>query len=1229
MLNLHFAPSATLLIPHLLEKVRPVWKDPFHPPTLIVPSPAVGKWLKLRLADYTPDLGVPCSGFGCTANLEMLTLERFLWKALQPDETMQRLDAAVMRQVVCALLNTSLLEESEFESVRAYLRKQDGTIDPVKRVQLTSTIARQFQEYEFNRPSVWDEENHRWRLDGMDAQWLNNKTCCGDDAENEAWQKNLYCKAHACLEQAGGSDNAAYISLPHLYRLRRKEGRGNGTQWTVPPGHIFLFGVSKVSHFHRTTLVEISQMTGIDMHVFLTNPCAEFWEDVDTRRNRSRLRRAWKNDSGKEDAGITSRSQGDYDKEDLKDIAQLPRDHALLELWGNAGKANIFLWCAQAQWNFEYYSPGWVEEEGTPDALLKVLQYSLLRCQNELKGGLRGDGSLQVLSCPDPAREVEELREQILDIVENNTVKTLNEIVVYLPDPGAYVSHIHRVFGAFSRNDPAFIPYSVLGAPGSDSLFAQGMHTLLEIIEGRFDRAHVFALLRNPIVQSTRNILPDNVVIWEGWAEDLGIFRGFNKKHREEMGDKGQAVTDAHTFEFGIGRLLIGNLAAGPVDMRYQLLAGNNETEVLPVPVFRDFDTSDTGSVETFCSLSEDLYNDAERLTAQKSLSGSVEIMTGLVWSWFGTIPDEKTGTMAAEGRVRTEFLEALPAIKLQLDLAKRKDCTELKEFLALVRECLPEELPAGSKAWTSGITFAPLRPAMIVPHKVIFALGLDATTFPGTNEKPGWDLLSRKRIVGDSDSVRDNRFAFLELLHAAQERLILSFRGRNMQTEEELQPSSVVLELESYLKNQGLKIKTDTSNEERCLIRRDIPWIVRESLEEIEKTGRSHGTWDPAELRLARIANEPGARKATFRYGSAGGTPGNDTKESFRTSLYDLRKFFANPLEYHLSKTLSIEIDEQPATMGATDEPLQSGNLEMSGLQKTIWTEVLLRVFPGDNKDACTDIGKLAEEAEKNAAKAHREYVVRGKSPEAQFCIMEKQYLIAWARDCAEATLGLLQKFSDHKLMQNVDLSLKRPGCSGELKIDMGKGRECSIECRHGLALVPRSGIGETGIIVIKNEGEAKENPDLWLTGVIQWLADKKNNSRQDIALIQLNRGNGKKNVGSSLAGMKKQCDGGQNIELWLGGLIRLMLIERSCDHLPFAIVRELCEISDDRILDLKKLTRDNIEEQLSREHSPYHCYLEAFTLVDARIPDITDEDLQKRAQDRFAPMLEEWLHE
>jgi exonuclease V gamma subunit len=1211
----------------------------------------------MRLTDCpVPDSSGNPQAFGCTANIEMQTLERFLWKALRPDAGMRLLDVFALQQVICALLDFQLLKGDIYNTIRAYLGEPNECVpDPLKRVQLASKIARQFQEYEFNRPSVRDAAGKGWKRKGIDSCWLDGKpygtfseTQSGEQSD-EAWQMDLYCRAQKCLKH-GFTDTTGQhvdlISLPHLHRLRCEKGAGDNDVWTVPACGIFLFQVSKISHFHRNTLVEISQMPGVEMHVLLTNPCAEFWEDVDTWRNH-KSRRIWKHDSGCTESGVTPRKPEDYHKSELSEFVILPGDHALLELWGNAGKENIYLWCPQAEWNFEYYNPDWIESDTPPETLLRNLQRSLLRRENSPLRRADGsawtsDGSLQVLASPDPSREVEELREQILDLVEQNKIEKLDEIAVYLPDPGAYQAQIQRVFGAYRKDNPGYIPFTVLGAPGSDSLFAQGIQVLFKLAEGRFDRAGVFSLLRNPFIQSTLKVSPENVTIWERWAEELGIFRGFDKEHRRKMGDKGQMLTDAHTFGFGIARLLIGNLAEGPVDLKYQLdpdesadgaCTGNSTSQV---PVYRDFETSDADLVDKFCCVVERLYQDIHKMIDtinNGSLSGAVDAMIGLVTGLFGEIPDGNTWNAVGEGRIRQEFLDALPTIKMQSFPANRKDPVTVREFIALANECLLQEIPSCSAAWTGGITFAPLRPSMVVPHKVIFVLGLDALAFPGTGSRATWDLLSKKRIVGDSDPVRDNRFAFLELLHAARQRLILSFRARNMQKEEELQPSSVILELESFLKSQGLTLEIKDSNEHRCLIRRKIPWVVRESLQSLSDMGRFRGSWDPAEVRLAHLAGFP---KARYRY-PTDGLAQAATQDPLRTNIFHLRKFFSNPLEYHLSKTLGAESDELPATMSATDEPLKSGALAISGLQKSVWMELLLLIFPESKDNEITDTGVLRDRAANIAAGIYGNFFAEGKTPEAQFSQMEKRNLIAWAKNCAEASLDLRKTFFNHRLLSGADLSLELPGVSGELTVIMNDGRICAVECRHNFILVPRHWNSQgtsVGILNIRKKGKARDNPDLWLTGVVQWLALRRYSRREsiDIRLIQLNRGDEKERVAFDSAAMKHEC--GKDLDGWLKSQISAMVLEHCADHFPFAVVQELTGQNRDGSRDWKQrwsnVTKENIEEKLAdTEHGSYICYLESLRLVEARIPDIEDDKLCELAQARFGPMLEGWVHE
>jgi hypothetical protein len=342
-------------------------------------------------------------------------------------------------------------------------------------------------------------------------------------------------------------------------------------------------------------------------------------------------------------------------------------------------------------------------------------------------------------------------------------------------------------------------------------------------------------------------------------------------------------------------------------------------------------------------------------------------------------------------------------------------------------------------------------------------------------------------------------------------------------------------------------------------------------------------------------------------------------------TSLYELRSFFANPLVYHLRRTLGVDNDESPATLSAIDEPLESGPLALSVLQKAVWTSVLRLVFPAVREGSVTDTTALAHAAALAAREEYARHVAAGGAPEAQWGDMERQGIAGWAQECLAQSLALHEQFPDHLLMENTDLSLGREGCAGELTVEFADGGVCTVGCRHALVLVPRHTDGQSwdvAILGFSREGNAKENPDLWMSGALQWLAERARTERAAVMLVQLTRGNGSTaRCGWDSLPFTAELEPDRDLGLWLRDLLDEMLRGRCSDHLPFAAVQAVYDG------DWGRVTAETVTAELAREHSAYRCYLEAFELADARVPQADDEEFGARARARFAPLLEGWL--
>src|SRR5690606_2592436 len=79
------------------------------------------------------------------------------------------------------------------------------------------------------------------------------------------------------------------------------------------------------------------------------------------------------------------------------------------------------------------------------------------------------------------------------------------------------------------------------------------------------------------------------------------------------------------------------------------------------------------------------------------------------------------------------------------------------------------------------------------VPARVIACIGLNDDVFPRGAAAPDFDLIASGRRQGDPDPRRVDKQSFLDLLLAAQDRLILTYNGRSQKDNSERAPSVVL----------------------------------------------------------------------------------------------------------------------------------------------------------------------------------------------------------------------------------------------------------------------------------------------------------------------------------------------------------------------------------------------------------------------------------------------------
>jgi len=976
-LHLRFANRVEPLVDSLSEVLDLEWSDLAFPPDVVVPSPSVAKWLKLRL----------CERRSALLNLPTPTLEGFLWRSLGPGDK-RFLKGPALSQALVPLLDAARLGDPRYAPVREFLVR-DGAIDPRRRLQLAQELARLFLEYEYNRPSVWAEGH--WAVDGLDRHWPSRPYFDPTGMnEGEEWQRDLY---GAVFASEGTLAQSGYRSLPALHRLRREEG------WVPSGTAVLLFLVDKVSHFHRNLLMELSQ--GREIHLFLQNPCAEFWEDLDTRRRSATRKGLRLPHFGPEDYQAESLSPRLYP------AGAQEADPLLLSRWGNTARENISLWSQLADYDFEFLVEAPMPSGAEP-SVLSLLQQCLLerhpgpgtrpferKAGRILSNPIPPDQSVTLLAAPERGREMEAVRDQILEWLSEDPNRSPSDVLVLLPDPARHRTEIHRVFGGLSPNEPGWIPWAFLGEPGRESRFARGVEAIGTLLLRGMDRSLVFELLRNPLCRKRLGVEAATVQTWERWAEGTGMLRGWDAADRARRGDL--EPWDTHTFKAGILRLYASRLVDGDVSLPLASAA-----ESVRLPGWRDFDSTDAASLEAFAGALERLHLDLEDIGSRlpgHDLGSLAEGFLSLCDAWLEADGPE-------EMQVRRAWRQEMELLSLQ---AGRAEPMDLEELVDAAKGFLPDELPGMARAFAGALTFAPLRIGNLVPHELVIVAGLEADAFPRSVQKTSLDLLGTKRLLGDADPTQDDRHAFLSVLLSARSRLVLSWRAEDLQKDREIEASSVLSELRAALVEMTDSV---TLQSVRLLARE--PGLPRKGI-----LSSPVESWDPWDAVVPEPASGPAPWERIEPVAKAANGP-------VRLDLSQLRGFVENPWKRHVRSVLRFEDEETPDTVGSVAEALESDALNGAGLRRKLFDALVALVWQGEETQANAAIRTILSRT-----------AWEGFSPEGDLLRLEQARLTAWAEGLLEQLLRLRQGWP--VLRARADLGLGRPGRDPVLRLGSG----------------------------------------------------------------------------------------------------------------------------------------------------------------------------------------------
>ena len=708
-MRLYTSNRLELLADALAETVGQPLDSPLSTEIIVVPNRGMARWLSMQLADR----------LGIWGNSKFLFPDHFaseLFHRAFPDLPERSVfNKELLPWKIMSVLTDELLRDERMEPLAAYL--SDGRA--AKKFQLACKIAEAFDQYTIFRPEV---------VLGWEA------------GEEDHWQAVLWRTV------AGETD------APHRSRLQRDflSAIGRLPAETFPP-RIAVFGLS-LPPYHIALLAAVASL--LPVHLFVLNPCAEFWDQIKSENEAARIMKQELPPSGSEKT------------------LHLEEGNPLLAALGTHGREFLSM--------LHDYDPHEIEmsSDKPPATLLETIQADMLHLYD------RGsspeipriainatDRSIEVHSCHSPQREIEALYDYLLDVFDASASINPSDILVMTPTIATYAPVIRAVFGAPESPDRR-IPYSLTDlAAGSEGGIINAFMALLSIPGSRFEAGAVLSLLETPAIRATFDLSEADLPALRTWVQRCGIRWGLDEETLRELD---LPVMPDNTWEAGKRRLLLG----------YALPAGDRRT-FKGSAGFDDIEGTQAALAGKFLDSIEKLAAFTRECRTTRSLAAWSLLFGNLFNSFF--IPDTG-GDEDETGWIREAIAE--------LSQPERYDIPTSAVDYETIRHYFTMRLNrAGSDApfLSGGVTFCAMLPMRSIPFKIICCIGMNDGAFPRQSYRPSWDLMAQDPRRGDRSLAREDRYLFLETILSARQRLYISYIGSSVHDNAVIGPSVVV----------------------------------------------------------------------------------------------------------------------------------------------------------------------------------------------------------------------------------------------------------------------------------------------------------------------------------------------------------------------------------------------------------------------------------------------------
>ncbi|GBC62010.1 exodeoxyribonuclease V subunit gamma [Desulfonema ishimotonii] len=803
--------------------------SPMTSEVVVVQSKGMERWLSMSLARR----------HGICANIRFPFPNAFVYddifRKLLPDlPEISPFDPGVMVWKIMKIL-PGVISEPGFPQLKNYLG--DGRSD-LKLYQLATRIADTFDQYLLFRPE-------------MILDWEAGR-------QEDGWQSALWRE----LAKGNESRHRAALGRALLDALR------SGPELVEAlPDRICVFGISTLPEFHIRVLDALSDYREVSL--FLMNPCADYWGDLLSGREKRRI--------------IRRGDEKGLPEEDL----YLGTGNSFLAAMGMMGRDFFDLineYFTKEQADFE--SPG----EAT---LLASIQSDILNRRERPSESVPrktispDDTSVVIHTCHSPMREAEVLRDHLLALFEADPTLRPGDVLVMTPDIEACAPYILAVFDR-PGDDPRRIPFSI--ADRGIRMESRIIDTFLNILDlsgSRFGAAQVLAVLESPPVCRKFGLTGGDLETVRHWVRETRIRWGADGRSRARMG---LPEIWENTWRAGLDRLLLG-----------YAMTGENEILFRGVLPYDRVEGGEAAVLGQFAEFADRLFFRVGRLSRSRTPGKWAAEMTLILEEFFQ--PDEAT-----EG----EFQIVRDTLRKMGENARLAGFDGRPE-IGVIRCHLAEQLRHdlfGFGFITGGVTFCAMLPMRSIPFRVICLMGISSDDYPRQTRSPGFDLMAGNYRPGDRSRRNDDRYLFLEAILSAREKLCISYVGQSIRDNSAIPPSVLVSDLTDYIV-KGFALPEGDILKDHILTVHRLQAFSPAYFGGPDGNGRLF-SYSEENCRAARRLAEPRKVRAPF---FSGELPEPDAAWK-SPDLRDLTAFFSHPARFLLTRRLEVWLEEEDGTI-------------------------------------------------------------------------------------------------------------------------------------------------------------------------------------------------------------------------------------------------------------------------------------------------------------------------